>query len=210
MLKRYILYIDFDSRLNESFSLSILLHIYKFTGGVTMSAEAIKAKSALVEEIAAKLKGAQSAVVVEYRGLSVAEMTELRNNLRAEDVELKVYKNSLVQRATVATEYEGLNAELTGPNAIALGNSDAVAPARVIAKFAKDHKALVIKAAVVEGKLLTVDEVKEISNYLTAKVCTLCSWKLQAPVSKFARVVKAVAEAKPEDGSAAAEESSTS
>ena len=76
-----------------------------------MSAEAIKAKSALVEEIAAKLKGAQSAVVVEYRGLSVAEMTELRNNLRAEDVELKVYKNSLVQRATVATEYEGLNAE---------------------------------------------------------------------------------------------------
>ena len=103
-----------------------------------MSAEAIKAKSALVEEIAAKLKGAQSAVVVEYRGLSVAEMTELRNNLRAEDVELKVYKNSLVQRATVATEYEGLNAELTGPNAIALGNSDAVAPARVIAKFAKD------------------------------------------------------------------------
>ena len=72
-----------------------------------MSAEAIKAKSALVEEIAAKLKGAQSAVVVEYRGLSVAEMTELRNNLRAEDVELKVYKNSLVQRATVATEYEG-------------------------------------------------------------------------------------------------------
>ena len=76
-----------------------------------MSAEAIKAKSALVEEIAAKLKGAQSAVVVEYRGLSVAEMTELRNNLRAEDVELKVYKNSLVQRATVATEYEGLNAD---------------------------------------------------------------------------------------------------
>lgn len=171
-----------------------------------MSAEAIKAKSALVEEIAAKLKGAQSAVVVEYRGLSVAEMTELRNNLRAEDVELKVYKNSLVQRATVATEYEGLNAELTGPNAIALGNSDAVAPARVIAKFAKDHEALVIKAAVVEGKLLTVDEVKEISKLPNREgMYSMLLGMLQAPVSKFARVVKAVAEAKPEDGNAAEE-----
>ena len=171
-----------------------------------MSAEAIKAKSALVEEIAAKLKGAQSAVVVEYRGLSVAEMTELRNNLRAEDVELKVYKNSLVQRATVATEYEGLNAELTGPNAIALGNSDAVAPARVIAKFAKDHEALVIKAAVVEGELLTVDEVKEISKLPNREgMYSMLLGMLQAPVSKFARVVKAVAEAKPEDGSAAEE-----
>ena len=168
-----------------------------------MSAEAIKAKSALVEEIAAKLKGAQSAVVVEYRGLSVAEMTELRNNLRAEDVELKVYKNSLVQRATVATEYEGLNAELTGPNAIALGNSDAVAPARVIAKFAKDHEALVIKAAVVEGKLLTVDEVKEISKLPNREgMYSMLLGMLQAPVSKFARVVKAVAEAK-ESGSEA-------
>lgn len=168
-----------------------------------MSAEAIKAKSALVEEIAAKLKGAQSAVVVEYRGLSVAEMTELRNNLRAEDVELKVYKNSLVQRATVATEYEGLNAELTGPNAIALGNSDAVAPARVIAKFAKDHEALVIKAAVVEGKLLDVEEVKEISSLPNREgMYSMLLGMLQAPVSKFARVVKAVAEAK-ENGSAA-------
>ena len=70
-----------------------------------MSAEAIKAKSALVEEIAAKLKEAQSAVVVEYRGLSVAEVTELRRNLRAEDVEFKVYKNTLFRRATEATGY---------------------------------------------------------------------------------------------------------
>lgn len=167
-----------------------------------MSAEAIKAKSALVEEIAAKLKGSQSAVVVEYRGLSVAEVTELRRNLRAEDVEFKVYKNSLVRRATEATEYEGLNAQLTGPNAIAFGNSDAVAPARVLAKFAKDHEALVIKAAVVEGKLLNVEEVKEISNLPNREgMYSMLLGMLQAPVSKFARVVKAVAEAK-ESGSA--------
>ena len=168
-----------------------------------MSAEAIKAKSALVEEIAAKLKGAQSAVVVEYRGLSVAEVTELRRNLRAEDVEFKVYKNSLVRRATEATDYEGLNAQLTGPNAIAFGNSDAVAPARVLAKFAKDHEALVIKAAVVEGKLLNVEEVKEISGLPNREgMYSMLLGMLQAPVSKFARVVKAVAEAK-ESGSTA-------
>ncbi len=168
-----------------------------------MSAEENKKKSALVEEIAAKLKGAQSAVVVEYRGLSVAEVTELRRNLRAEDVEFKVYKNSLVRRATEATDYEGLNAQLTGPNAIAFGNSDAVAPARVLAKFAKDHEALVIKAAVVEGKLLNVEEVKEISSLPNREgMYSMLLGMLQAPVSKFARVVKAVAEAK-ESGSTA-------
>lgn len=172
-----------------------------------MSVEAIKAKSALVEEIAAKLKEAQSTVVVEYRGLSVAEVTELRRNLRAEDVEFKVYKNSLVRRATELTGYEGLNAQLTGPNAIAFGNSDAVAPARVLAKFAKDHEALVIKAGVVEGKLLDVDEVKEISKLPNREgMYSMLLGMLQAPVSKFARVVKAVAEAKESGSTAEAKE----
>ena len=171
-----------------------------------MSAEAIKAKSALVEEIATKLKDAQSAVIVEYRGLSVAEVTELRRNLRAEDVEFKIYKNTLVRRATESTGYEELNAQLTGPNAIAFGHSDAVAPARVLAKFAKDHEALVIKAGMVEGKVLDVEEIKEISKLPNREgMYSMLLGMLQAPVSKFARVVKAVAEAKPEDGSAAEE-----
>ena len=168
-----------------------------------MSAAAIKAKSALVEEIATKLKDAQSAVIVEYRGLSVAEVTELRRNLRDEDVEFKVYKNTLVRRATESTGYEELNAQLTGPNAIAFGHSDAVAPARVLAKFAKDHEALVIKAGVVEGKVLDVEEIKEISKLPNREgMYSMLLGMLQAPVSKFARVVKAVAEAK-ESGSKA-------
>ena len=168
-----------------------------------MSAEAIKAKSALVEEIAAKLKGAQSAVVVEYRGLSVAEVTELRRNLRAEDVEFKVYKNSLVRRATEATDYEGLNAQLTGPNAIAFGNSDAVAPARLLAGFAKEHDALVVKAGYVEGKFLPQEEMMAVAKLPNREgMYSMLLGMLQAPVSKFARVVKAVAEAK-ESGSTA-------
>ena len=109
----------------------------------------------------------------------------------------------MVRRATEITGYEGLNAQLTGPNAIAFGNSDAVAPARVLAKFAKDHEALVIKAGVVEGKILDVDEVKEISKLPNREgMYSMLLGMLQAPVSKFARVVKAVAEAK-ENGSTA-------
>ena len=168
-----------------------------------MSVEAIKLKAEKVTEISDKFKAAQSAVVVEYRGLSVSEVTELRRALRAEDVDFKVYKNKLVQRATEAAGYEALNDQLVGPNAIAFGNGDAVAPARVLAKFAKDHQALVIKAGIVEGKLLSLEEVNELAKlpgrdgmYSMLLAC------LQAPVSKFARVVKAVADARPEDGSA--------
>ena len=175
-----------------------------------MSVEAINAKKVVVEEIAAKLKGAQSAVVVEYRGLSVAEVTELRRNLRAEDVDFKVYKNKLVQRATEEAGLAEINDQLVGPNAIAFGNSDAVAPARILAKFAKDHEALVIKTGVVEGKVLSVDEINEIAKLPGREgMYSMLLGMLQAPVSKFARVVKAVADAKeaapPEEAQEAAE-----
>lgn len=166
-----------------------------------MSAEAIKQKSEVVAEISDKFKNAQSAVVVEYRGLSVAEVTQLRNELRAEDVEFKVYKNKLVQRATESAGYQALNDQLTGPNAVAFGNSDAVAPARVLAKFAKDHGSLVIKAGIVEGKLLLVDEINELAKLPNREgMYSILLGCLQAPVSKFARVVKAVADARA-DGS---------
>ena len=168
-----------------------------------MSVEAINAKKVVVEEITGKFNDSQSAVVVEYRGLSVAEVTELRKALREEDVEFKVYKNKLVQRATESAGYAEINDKLVGPNAIAFGHSDAVAPARILANFAKDHEALVIKAGVVEGKVLDVEEIKEISKLPNREgMYSMLLGMLQAPVSKFARVVKAVAEAK-ESGSKA-------
>lgn len=168
-----------------------------------MSVEAIKLKAEVVNEIADKFKDAQSAVVVEYRGLSVAEVTQLRRDLRGEDVEFKVYKNKLVQRATEKAGYESLNDQLVGPNAIAFGKSDAVAPARILAKFAKDHEALVIKAGIVEGKVLSQEEINEIAKLPGREgMYSMLLGMLQAPVSKFARVVKAVADARPEDGSA--------
>lgn len=171
-----------------------------------MSVEAINQKAQAVAEINAKLTNASSVVVVEYRGLSVAEITELRNELRTEGVELKVYKNNLVSRATENTDFEGLKDSLKGPNAIALGSEDAVAPARVLAKFAKKHEALVLKAGVVEGKLLSVEELDAISKLPGREgMYSMLLGMLQAPVSKFARVVKAVAEAKEANGEAAPE-----
>ena len=163
-----------------------------------MSVEAINAKKVVVEEIAGKFNDSQSAVVVEYRGLSVAEVTELRKSLREEDVEFKVYKNKLVQRATESAGYAEINDKLVGPNAIAFGHSDAVAPARILAK---DHEALVIKAGIVEGKVLEVEEINEIAKLPGREgMYSMLLGMLQAPVSKFARVVKAVADAREENG----------
>ncbi len=162
-----------------------------------MSAQAIEAKKVVVSEIAEKFQNAQSAVVVEYRGLSVAEVTELRRALRAENVEFKVYKNKMVQRATESLGYGEINSQLVGPNAIAFGTNDAVAPARILADFAKKNDLLVIKAGIVEGKVLGQDEMKEIAKLPNREgMYSMLLGCLQAPISKFARVVKAVSDAR--------------
>ena len=168
-----------------------------------MSKEIIEAKQQVVSEIAESFKAAQSSIVVEYRGLTVADMTELRKALRAENVGFKVYKNKLVQRAAEQEGMNELNEFLVGPNAIALGHEDAVAPARILAEFAKGHEALVIKAGYVEGKFLPQEEVMAVAKLPNREgMYSMLLGMLQAPVSKFARVVKAVAEAK-ENGSTA-------
>lgn len=166
-----------------------------------MSKEIIEAKGQVVAEIAQQFKVAQSSVVVEYRGLSVAEMTELRRSLRAENVVFKVYKNKLVQRAAEQEGMSEYNSFLTGPNAIAFGQDDAIAPARVLADFAKKHEALVIKAGYVEGKFLPQEEVMTLAKLPNRSgMYSMLLGCLQAPVSKFARVIKAVADTK--EGSA--------
>ncbi len=166
------------------------------TGGVTVKQNVLDAKKAVVDEITAKFNESASAVIVEYRGLSVAEVTELRRLLRAEDVEFKVYKNSMATRAAQEAKLEGLNESLKGPNAIAF-SKDAVAPARVLAKFAKTHEALVIKAGVIEGSIVddaTINKFAKLPN--REGMISMFLGCLQSPVVKFACAVKAVAEAK--------------
>lgn len=174
-----------------------------------MNQAVLSNKQALVSEISDKIRNSQSTVVCEYRGLSVAEVTELRRALRAEDVDFKVYKNTMVERACDETGFGDLKDTLNGPNAFAF-STDATAPARILAKFAKKHKALVLKKGIVEGKVVDEDMIKELSSLPNRDgMLSMLLSCLQSPVSSFARVVKAVADAKggaPAEASAPAEE----
>lgn len=164
-----------------------------------MNQSIIDAKKAVVTEIADKMKASQSTVVVEYRGLTVAEMTQLRRALREENIEFKIYKNSLTQRAAVEAGFDGLSESLTGPNAVAFGD-DAVAPSRILAKFAKTHEHLVIKGGAVEGKVVSVDTIKELSVLPNREgMLSMLLSCLQSPVRQFACAVKAVADSREEN-----------
>ncbi|MFI3284185.1 MAG: 50S ribosomal protein L10 [Erysipelotrichaceae bacterium] len=161
-----------------------------------MKQSVLDVKIEQVNLVKEKFENAQSSVVVEYRGLTVAQVSELRNLLRAEGVEFKVYKNSIVSRAAEAAGFGELNSQLTGPNAIAF-SEDAVAPSRVLAKFAKSHEKLVLKGAVVEGKVVGVDTIQELSKLPSREgMLSMLLSCLQSPVRGFACAVKAVADEK--------------
>ena len=175
-----------------------------------MNKDILAQKEADVITLSEKMEAASSVVLVEYRGLSVKEVTELRRALREEDVEFKVYRNAIARRAAEKLGYDDFSKTLVGPNALAFGK-DPVAPARVLAKFAKDHENLVLKTGIVDGKMVDEDVIKQLSS-LPDKEGMLARFAstLNAPVIKFAMTVKALAEAK-ENGTvkeAAAEEAS--
>jgi large subunit ribosomal protein L10 len=162
---------------------------------------AIETKKQIVDEIAEKLKTSVSTIVVDYRGLNVAEVTELRKQLREAGVEFKVYKNSMVRRAADSVELSALNAALTGPNAIAFSTEDVVAPAKILTDFAKKHDALEIKAGVIEGTIASVEEVKALAELPSREgLLSMLLSVLQAPIRNLALVTKAVAEQKEEQG----------
>ncbi|WP_209125308.1 50S ribosomal protein L10 [Alkalihalobacillus sp. BA299] len=158
-------------------------------------------KQEVVTEIANKLRDSKSTVIVDYRGLNVAEVTELRKQLREAGVEFKVYKNTMARRATAEVEMSELDAQLVGPTAIAFGTEDVVAPAKIINNFAKEHDALEIKAGVIEGRIATVEEVKALAELPSREgLLSMLLSVLQAPVRNFALATKAVADQKEEQG----------
>ncbi len=164
-----------------------------------MKQAVLDAKVQLVNEITEKFTSSASTIVVEYRGLTVAEVTELRRSLRAEGIEFKVYKNSMVERAAEQAGYNELKDQLTGPNAVAF-STDAVAPSRVLASFAKKHEKLVLKGGIVEGKVIGVDTIQELSSLPNREgMLSMLLSCLQSPVRSFACAVKAVADAKGEE-----------
>ncbi|HAR6185415.1 TPA: 50S ribosomal protein L10 [Staphylococcus pseudintermedius] len=160
----------------------------------------IEAKKQQVDVIADQLKGSVSTVVVDYRGLTVAEVTELRKQLREANVQYKVYKNTMLRRAAEKAGIESLDEFLTGPTAVAFTTEDVVAPAKVIAGFAKEHEALEIKSGIMEGSVITADEVKTVGSLPSHEgLVSMLLSVLQAPMRNFAYAVKAVGESKEEN-----------
>ncbi|MBD1382774.1 50S ribosomal protein L10 [Metabacillus arenae] len=166
-----------------------------------MSSAIIDQKKKIVDEISAKFSDSKSTVIVDYRGLNVAEVTELRKKLREAGVEIRVYKNTMTRRAVAKAELSGLDEALTGPNAIAFSNEDVVAPAKIINDFAKDHEALEIKAGVIEGNIATVEDIKALAELPSREgLLSMLLSVLQAPMRNFALATKAVADQKEEQG----------
>lgn len=162
--------------------------------------EVLENKKAVVAEIQDKVKNSASTVVVEYHGLNVGQITTLRRELRKEGIEFKVYKNKMFQRAVEGTEFEDLKSELVGPNAVAFG-SDAVAPSRVLAQFAKKNKKLILKAGIVDGKLVNADEIKELSSLPNHDgMIAMLLGMFQSPIRSFAYAVSQVAEQRAANG----------
>ena len=155
----------------------------------------VELKQPIVNEISEAINGAASVVVVDYRGLTVAQDTELRKQLRAAGITYKVYKNTLVSRAVEGTEFESLREVLEGPSAFAISTEDATAPARVIAEFAKKAPKLEIKAGVVEGTYYDANGMKEISSIPSRDVLLgRLFGSMQSPIANLARVLNQIAE----------------
>lgn len=149
-----------------------------------MSVEAQKAKQVIIDEIKEKLDGAQSAVVIDYMGITVAQADAMRKKLREANVDYTVYKNTLVKRAIAGTEFEGLAEVLDGPSALAISKEDATAPARVLNEVIKDFKKMEFKAGVVEGNFFDKDRASRPSRTFRPERFSLqSSWAAFSPLS---------------------------
>lgn len=159
----------------------------------------LEQKKQLVSQISQKLRESQSTILVDYRGLDVAAITELRQQLREADIDFKVYKNTMLRRAAAEAELEGLDEHLVGPTAIAFSYEEVVAPAKIINNFAKDHETLEIKTGVIEGEMTGLEQIKALAELPSREglLSMLCN-VLQAPLRNFALATKAVAEQKEE------------
>ena len=145
------------------------------------------------------MKAAASIVVVDSRGLTVEQDTNLRRSLRDAGVELKVIKNSILSRAAEKAGLDDMKDLFVGPSAVAFSNEDVVAPAKIINDFAKEAEALEIKGGAVEGAVSSVEEIKALAALPNREgMLSMLLSVLQAPVRNVAYAVKAVAESKDE------------
>ncbi len=162
-----------------------------------MSVEAKQQKQIIIDEIKSKLENAQSAVVIDYMGINVAEADAMRKTLREANVDYTVYKNTLIKRAIEGTDYAPLAEVLDGPTALAVSSEDATAPARTINELIKKYKKMEFKAGVVEGTYYDKAGIEQIADIPSRDVLIAkFMGSIQSPVSKFVRTLAAIAEEK--------------
>ena len=162
-----------------------------------MSAETLKLKEQQVAEYAEKFGKAKSVVLVDYRGLNVAEDTSMRSELRKANVEYKVVKNRLILRAFVNAGYQGFDSVLEGPTAIAVSYDDAVAPAKIIVDNVKKTNKITVKGGVVEGKIMDAQGITKVAS-IPAKPMLVAQLlgMLQSPVRGLAVALSEIAKKK--------------
>ena len=167
-------------------------------GGAIMAINAkIDLKKPVLEEISAQVEGAQCVLLVNYSGLTVAQDTQLRKELREAGVHYKVYKNTMMKRAFAGTAFESLTKDLDGTNAIAISKDDATAPARIIAKFAKTAPKLEMVSGVVEGNYYDKAGMEALANVPSREeLLGKLLGSIQSPIANLARVLNQIAESK--------------
>lgn len=155
--------------------------------------ETLKKKQQVIDEIVQKVQDAQSVAIVGYSGITVADVTELRNKFREGGAEYKIYKNTMVARAFDQLGIEGFDEILKGPNGFIFSNEDVVVGPKVAGEFAKEHKEqFVIKAGLIDGKKLSKEEVIALSKLPSKEtLLAMLVGTLQAPISGLARVCNA-------------------
>ena len=159
--------------------------------------EAYKQKQIIIDEIKDKFERAESAVVIDYMGITVAEADEMRKKLREAEVDYTVYTNTLVKRAIEGTKYEALGEILEGPSGFAFSYDDATAPARVLNDARKAYKKMEFKGGIIEGEYFDKENIEKIAAIPSRD--TLISkfmGSIQSPIANFARVVAQIAEQK--------------
>ena len=155
----------------------------------------VELKKPIVDEISEQIKDAQSVVLVDYRGLTVEQDTQLRKQLREAGITYKVYKNTLMNFAFKGTDFEAMSSYLEGPNAIAISKEDATAPARILAKYAKNVPALELKAGVVEGMFYDAKGIQAVAIVPSREeLLSKLLGSLQSPITNLARVLNQIAE----------------
>ena len=157
----------------------------------------VEIKQPIIDEISANLEGAAGVVLVDHCGLTVEQDTQLRRQMRAEGIVYKVYKNTMLNFAIKGTEFEPLEKHLEGPSAVAISKTDATAPARIVANFAKTADKLEIKAGIVEGKYYDAKEMTAIANIPSREILLgKLLGSMNSPIANLARVLSQIAENK--------------